>query len=71
MTVRRREAWIRAVALVVAVGVTALAVVQAIREGSLGPVWMLGWVPAVLAPAMAWSQRSNRCAARRWPGRRV
>jgi hypothetical protein len=42
---RRR---ITLVALVVAAAVVAAAIVDAIRRDSLGPIWTVAWVPAVV-----------------------
>ena len=36
------------IALPVAAIVAALTIVQAIRQDSWGPIWLIGWLPAVL-----------------------
>jgi hypothetical protein len=49
--------------LALAAALLALAVAAAAREHSLGPIWTLGWLPAVLAGVTA-SSRSPRCRLR-------
>lgn len=51
------------VSVVVAVVVLVATVVQAVRERSLGPVWSIGWMPAVLAGTLLGTRR-GRCARR-------
>ena len=53
---RKRQ---RKIPTVVAVAVLAIAgivvvatVVQAIRQDSVGPIWMIGWLPAVLVASL-------------------
>ena len=53
-----------ALALVVATVVAGAAIANAVRTGSLAPIWMVGWLPAVLAGVFYRRPSDARCSAR-------
>ena len=55
--------WLYLIAGVVAVFVAVSAIVQAVRQGSWGPVISVGWLPAVVVAA--WPGTYRRCLPRR------
>jgi hypothetical protein len=61
--VRRRVGWYQVVALVAAAVVAGAAIAQAIRERSLEPIWMVGWIPAVLVATFG-ARTTGRCSSR-------
>ena len=52
-------------ALAVAALVLGLSIAQAVREGSVGPIWAIAWLPAVLAGGFARTSTGKRCSLRR------
>jgi hypothetical protein len=44
---------IAAAALAVAAVILGLTIAQAVRQGSLDPLWTIGWLPAVIVAALA------------------
>ena len=55
--------------LALAALIMAAAIAQAVRQDSLGPVWTVGWLPAVLVaitPAAGRDRAGRAC----WPWRR-
>jgi hypothetical protein len=67
----RRPAIITLLLLSIAAFVAVATVVEAIRQGSWGPIWSVGWLPAVLL-AWLWAPASEKpCRPRlRRPARR-
>jgi len=55
--------WMRAIAALAAVFVAVSVAVQAIRQGSWGPVITVGWIPAVIVAV--WPGTYRRCLPRR------
>ncbi|HEV3293880.1 MAG TPA: hypothetical protein VG123_33290 [Streptosporangiaceae bacterium] len=55
--------WMYLIAALVAAFVAVSSVVQAIRQGSWGPVVSVGWIPAVIVAA--WPGANRRCLPRR------
>ena len=51
-------------ALVISVFVAGAAIADAVRTNSLGPIWMIGWLPAVLTGAFYRRPSDARCRAR-------
>ena len=72
MTMATRNRWILAAATAVLASIImSSAIAQAVREHSLGPVWMVGWLPAVLVavyPAVTGRDRQAHrpCLSRLW-----
>ena len=64
MTMATRNRWILAAGTaVLAAIIMAAAIAQALREHSLGPLWTVGWLPAVLVavyPAVTGRDRRAR-----------
>ena len=57
---------LRRAALVIAVVIAGLAVAQAIRHHSLEPIWLVGWIPAVLVGSTRACKPNRRpCASSR------
>jgi hypothetical protein len=50
--------------LAVAAVVLGLSIAQAARQDSLDPIWMIGWLPAVLAGAFYRQPGAKRCSPR-------
>ena len=57
------ERWLYVIAGLAAAFVTVAAIVQAVRQGSWGPIAEGGWVPAVVVAT--WPRRDRRCELRR------
>lgn len=55
--------WLQPIAVLAAMFVVVSAAVQAIRQGSWGPILAVAWAPAVIAAA--WPGSYRRCAPRR------
>ena len=59
--------WARGMQMVAAIAVAVVAVssiVQAVRQGSWGPIISVGWLPAVVV-ATWWPGTRGRCRSRR------
>jgi hypothetical protein len=59
--------WVRGMYVITALAVLVVAVssvVQAVRQGSWGPIVEVGWLPAVVV-ATWWPGRRRRCLPRR------
>ena len=52
------------IALAGALVVLGFTIAQAVREDSLAPVWMAGWLPAVIV-AIVWPHPHRDCRGRR------
>jgi lipopolysaccharide export LptBFGC system permease protein LptF len=50
--------------LAVAAVVLGLSVAQAVRQGSLDPIWAIAWLPAVIAAAFYRPPSGKRCTLR-------
>jgi hypothetical protein len=50
--------------LAVAAVVLGLSIAQAVRQDSLDPIWMIGWLPAVIAGAFYRTSGAKRCSLR-------
>ena len=50
--------------LAVAAVVLGLSIAQAVRQGSLEPIWMIGWLPAVIAGGFYKPSKAKRCSLR-------
>jgi hypothetical protein len=55
-----RHPAIAAVVVAIALFVAVSTVVAAIRQGSWGPVWATGWLPAVLVASLARTDSTRR-----------
>jgi hypothetical protein len=55
--------WLSLIAGLAAVLVTVATIVQAVRQGSWGPVIATGWLPAVIVAT--WPSTFRRCRLRR------
>jgi hypothetical protein len=51
-------------ALVIAALVAVAAIAEAVRSNSLGPIWTVGWLPAVLVSAVRPRPSTARCSVR-------
>jgi hypothetical protein len=60
---KRQTRWLRWIAGLAAVVVAAASVVQAVRQGSWGPVVSAAWIPAVILAT--WPGSHRRCLPRR------
>jgi hypothetical protein len=65
-TVERLSSGLLAITvLLVAPALAGLAIAEAVEQGSLGPLWQIGWLPAVLVATYAGRRGAVRsCAAR-------
>jgi hypothetical protein len=50
--------------LVAAGFITAAVIADAVKTNSLGPIWMVGWLPAVLLAVVFQRPSGPRCSAR-------
>ena len=50
--------------LAVAAVVLGLSIAQAVRQDSLEPIWMIGWLPAVIAGGVYRPSNAKRCSLR-------
>jgi hypothetical protein len=53
MASKRRLSSFTRLALILAVVIGVLTIIQAIRQDSWGPIWLIGWLPAVLVAVLA------------------
>ena len=60
----KAHAFITGLALSLAVIVLGFSIAQAVREDSLGPIWMIGWLPAVLVASVYRPASAERCLPR-------
>lgn len=61
---RRLPAVVRIPFLAIAAFVAAATVAQAIRQDSWGPIWSIGWLPAVIVAATWTTAGTERCRPR-------
>ncbi|MBV8462884.1 MAG: hypothetical protein JO368_06300 [Acidimicrobiales bacterium] len=60
---RRRRMVVVVAMVAIAAFVAVASVVQAVREDSWGPIWSVGWLPAVLVASLWTPVRRRDC----WP----
>jgi hypothetical protein len=59
-----RRSKLEIASLAVAAVVLGLSIAQSVRQGSLEPIWMIGWLPAVIAGGFYRPSKATRCSLR-------
>ena len=60
---RSRFGWYQWVAVAVAIVLLGAVIAQALNEHTWGPIWQVGWLPAVLVATLGTRRTPGRC----WP----